>query len=311
MKILTSFDELRTIQANIVYALGTFDGIHLGHQTVIGRAVDMAHICEAVTVVVTFDAHPLSILAPQKVPPQLLQREHRPEILEALGVDYMLELPMNADLLSITASDFLVYLTQGVTVRGIVVGENFTFGKGGIGTPALIRDTLEPKGINVTVMRLEGHEAVPGHVSSTYIRGAIARGDVALVRTLLGRAYRFTGTVIMGDQRGRTLGFPTLNFLFPKEMALPADGVYVNRVCIDGEWFGGVGNMGDNPTFANQYHRFEVHLFDFDRDVYGATATVEFLQFLRGEVKFSSLDELITQMKIDEQQAREYLASMD
>ena len=102
-----------------------------------------------------------------------------------------------------------------------------------------------------------------------------------------------------------------MNFLFPKEMALPADGVYVNRVCIDGEWFGGVGNMGDNPTFANQYHRFEVHLFDFDRDVYGATATVEFLQFLRGEVKFSSLDELITQMKIDEQQARDYLASMD
>ncbi len=154
---------------------------------------------------------------------------------------------------------------------------------------------------------LAGHEQVDGPISSTRIRSYIQEGRLEEAEALLGRPYEFVGKVIVGDQRGRILGFPTLNFLFPKEMTLPPDGVYVNRVFLDGQWFDGVGNMGDNPTFENQYHRFEVHLFDFNRDVYGYEARVEFLSFLRGEEKFSNLDDLIAQMKIDEQQARAFL----
>ena len=125
----------------------------------------------------------------------------------------------------------------------------------------------------------------------------------------LGRPFQFKGTVINGDQRGRTLGIPTLNLLLPNEMATPPDGVYANRVCIGGIWYDGVGNIGDNPTFRNQYHRCEVHVFNFDQDIYGKEVIVQFISYIRGEVKFNNLQDLIDQMKVDEEQALAILAN--
>lgn len=307
MKVLTSFGQLRAIQQNIVYAMGTFDGLHLGHRTVINKAVALAKANKAVSVVVTFDAHPLSILAPHRMPSALLQEPVKKRLLDAMGVDYMLMLPMSRELLSMTAEDFLADVFTGMSVKACVVGSNFSFGAGGKGTPTQLQTVGAAHGCQVEILGLAGHEQVEGPISSTRIRTYIQEGRLEEAETLLGRPYEFVGTVIVGDQRGRILGFPTLNFLFPKEMTLPPDGVYVNRVFLDGRWYDGVGNMGDNPTFENQYHRFEVHLFDFNRDVYGFEARVEFLSFLRGEEKFSNLDDLIAQMKVDEQQARDFL----
>lgn len=307
MEVLTSFGQLRAIQSNIVYAMGTFDGLHLGHRTVINKAVALAKANDAVTVVVTFDAHPLSVLAPERMPSALLQEPVKERLLSAMGIDYMLMLPMSRELLAVTAEDFLDEAFNGLAVKACVVGSNFSFGAGGKGTPKQLQEVGATHGCSVEILDLAGHEQVDGPISSTRIRSYIQEGRLEEAEALLGRPYEFVGKVIVGDQRGRILGFPTLNFLFPKEMTLPPDGVYVNRVFLDGQWFDGVGNMGDNPTFENQYHRFEVHLFDFNRDVYGYEARVEFLSFLRGEEKFSNLDDLIAQMKIDEQQARAFL----
>lgn len=306
MKILTSFAELEQLQSNIVYALGTFDGLHKGHQTVIQRAVAEAREQAACTVVVTFDHHPLYILNPERCPGSLLQPELKAKVLIDLGVDFVLRLPMTKELLAMTADDFVAALTVHNEVKAFVVGQNFTFGAGGLGTPDLIKALVEPKGINVYALSLAQCPEVQEHVSSTLIREAVKVGRLELVHSLLGRPFMFKGTVIKGDQRGRILGFPTLNFLYPKEMTLPPDGVYVNRVFIDGNWCEGVGNLGDNPTFENQYHRFEVHLFNFDKMVYGYEATIEFWKLLRPEKRFDSLDELIKQMKIDEQAAKDF-----
>lgn len=310
MKILTSFAELQQLKIDIVYALGTFDGLHRGHQSVIQRAVAEAKAVKACTVVVTFDNHPLHILNPDRCPTMLLQPVLKGEILNELGVDYALRLPMTKELLAMSAEAFIDALTDHNAVKAFVVGQNFTFGAGGKGTPDLIQQLLGSKGIMVHALSLATCQAGNEHVSSTLIRQAVREGDLPFVQTLLGRPYMFRGTVIEGDRRGRTLGFPTLNFLFPKELTLPPDGVYVNRVFLDGRWYEGVGNLGDNPTFENQYHRFEVHLFDFDEMVYGHEATIEFWTLLRPEQRFNSLEELIGQMKIDEQRAKDFFKTI-
>ena len=301
MKQLHSFDDLHQIHSKIVYALGTFDGLHKGHQKVIDNAIAEAKQCNGVTVLVTFDAHPMTILRPERVPKRVLAADIMDEILETLQVDYILRLPMNQDLLNMSPSDFLHHLCDGLDVVGMVVGTNFTFGAKGVGTPKTMIDALTSKGIHIIVEPLL--PTLEGPISSTAIRKAIEEGRMEDATSWLGRPYQFKGIVIKGDQRGRILGFPTLNLLLPNEMAIPPDGVYANRVCIDGVWYNGVGNIGDNPTFMNQYHRCEVHVFDFDRNIYGHEVTVQFISYLRGEIKFNALQDLIDQMKIDEAQA--------
>lgn len=301
MKQLHSFDELSIIQDKIVYALGTFDGLHRGHQRVIQRAIEAANTHNGVTVLVTFDAHPKTVLCPDKVPKRLLSTSIMDDILVKMGIDYLLRLPMSEELMSMSPQSFLDALTDHLDVIAMAVGTNFTFGAKGAGTPAVMVDLLASKGIEVLVESLLPTEEGP--VSSTAIRKAIEEGRMEEAAEWLGRPYQFKGIVIKGDQRGRTLGFPTVNLLLPNEMATPPDGVYANRVCVDGKWYDGVGNIGDNPTFKNQYHRCEVHLFDFDQNIYGKEVTVQFISYLRGEIKFNQLEELIEQMKVDEAQA--------
>lgn len=305
MKVLHKISELDTIEQPIVYGMGTFDGLHLGHQSVITEVIKKARACHGVSVIVTFAAHPFTILQPKQIPPRLLQREERYAMLEEWGIEYVLELPMSKELIEQSGETFIHHLCQHRQVTHIVIGANFKFGKGGTGDSQLIRD-LYPH-ITVQDQNLVRYDWIDAPISSTAIRSSILRGDIELANQMLGRPYRFTGTVVKGDQRGRTLGFPTLNFHFPNDMACPADGVYVNQVCIDGKWYGAVGNMGDNPTFTNQYHRYETHLFNFSDDVYGKAATVEFLAFIRGEVKFDSLQALIDQMEADKQFALAHL----
>ncbi|WP_295227074.1 bifunctional riboflavin kinase/FAD synthetase [Veillonella sp.] len=301
MKHLHSFDELRQINRKIVYALGTFDGVHRGHQRVIGNAIAEAKAHDAVTVLVTFSAHPMTILRPGDVPKRVLSADIMDEILESLKVDYILRLPMNLDIFNMSPDEFLDALCGDIDVVGIAIGTNFTFGAKGAGNPQLMRERLSAKGIHIIVEPLLSTEEGP--ICSTNIRKAIEEGHMEQATAWLGRPYQFRGIVIKGDQRGRTLGFPTINFLLPNEMAIPPDGVYANRVCIDGIWYDGVGNIGDNPTFKNQYHRCEVHVFDFDQDVYGKEVTVQFISYIRSEVKFNNLQELIDQMKVDEETA--------
>ena len=308
MKQLHSFDELRQIKDTKVYALGTFDGIHRGHQRVIRKAVEEAASVNGVSIIITFEHHPLTILHPERVPKRVIQEEVMDTVLDDLNVDYILRLPMNEELLQMSADEFLDALCTDMNVQAIVIGENFTFGAKGLGNPTYMKQALADKHIQVLVQPLLPCDGLSTPISSTEIRKAIREGRLEDATGWLGRPFQFTGTVIKGDQRGRTLGFPTLNLLLPNEMATPPDGVYANRVCIDGIWYDGVGNIGDNPTFKNQYHRCEVHLFNFDQDIYGKVVLVQFISYIRGEVKFNNLQDLIDQMKVDEEQALAVLA---
>ena len=308
MKQIHSFDELRQIKDTKVCALGTFDGIHRGHQRVIRKAVEEAASVNGVSIIITFEHHPLTILHPERVPKRLIQEDLLNTVIESLQVDYILRLPMTEALLNMRADEFLDALCKDTTVEAIVVGENFTFGAKGLGNPEYMKQVLADKAIQVLVQPLLPCNGLSTPISSTEIRKAIREGRLEDATHWLGRPFQFKGTVIKGDQRGRTLGFPTLNLLLPNEMATPPDGVYANRVCIDGIWYDGVGNVGDNPTFKNQYHRCEVHVFDFDQDIYGKEVIVQFISYLRGEVKFNNLQDLIDQMKVDEEQALAILA---
>lgn len=308
MKKIHSFDELRQIKDTKVYALGTFDGIHRGHQRVIRKAVEEAASVNGVSIIITFEHHPLTILHPERVPKRLIQEDLLNTVIESLQVDYILRLPMTKALLNMRADEFLDALCKDTNVEAIVVGENFTFGAKGLGNPEYMKQVLADKAIQVLVQPLLPCNGLSTPISSTEIRKAIREGRLEDATHWLGRPFQFKGTVIKGDQRGRTLGFPTLNLLLPNEMATPPDGVYANRVCIDGIWYDGVGNVGDNPTFKNQYHRCEVHVFDFDQDIYGKEVIVQFISYLRGEVKFNNLQDLIDQMKVDEEQALAILA---
>ena len=308
MKQIHSFDELRQIKDTKVYALGTFDGIHRGHQRVIRKAVEEAASVNGVSIIITFEHHPLTILHPERVPKRLIQEDLLNTVIESLQVDYILRLPMTEALLNMRADEFLDALCKDTNVEAIVVGENFTFGAKGLGNPEYMKQVLADKGIQVLVEPLLPCDGLSTPISSTEIRKAIREGRLEDATHWLGRPFQFKGTVIKGDQRGRTLGFPTLNLLLPNEMATPPDGVYANRVCIDGIWDDGGGNVGDNPTFKNQYHRCEVHVFDFDQDIYGKEVIVQFISYLRGEVKFNNLQDLIDQMKVDEEQALAILA---
>ena len=309
MKQIHSFDELRQIKDTKVYALGTFDGIHRGHQRVIRKAVEEAAPVNGVSIIITFENHPLTILHPERVPKRLIQEDIMNTVIESLQVDYILRLPMTEALLNMSADEFLDALCKDTNVEAIVVGENFTFGAKGLGNPEYMKQILADKAIQVLVQPLLPCDELSTPISSTEIRKAIREGRLEDATHWLGRPFQFKGTVIKGDQRGRTLGFPTLNLLLPNEMATPPDGVYANRVYIDGIWYDGVGNVGDNPTFKNQYHRCEVHVFDFDQDIYGKEVIVQFISYLRGEVKFNNLQDLIDQMKVDEEQALAILAN--
>ena len=247
MKQLHSFDELRQIKDTKVYALGTFDGIHRGHQRVIRKAVEEAALVNGVSIIITFEHHPLTILHPERVPKRVIQEEVMDTVLDDLNVDYILRLPMNEELLQMSADEFLDALCTDMNVQAIVIGENFTFGAKGLGNPTYMKQALADKHIQVLVQPLLPCDGLSTPISSTEIRKAIREGRLEDATHWLGRPFQFKGTVIKGDQRGRTLGFPTLNLLLPNEMATPPDGVYANRVCIDGIWYDGVGNPNVRP----------------------------------------------------------------
>ena len=290
-----------------VVAVGTFDGVHIGHQALISRAVSLAREADVPCVVFTFQNHPLSVLAPQRVPSFLSSPEERRRVFAFLGVDFVIEEPFTKELASLSAEGFLSRLVETLAPRTVVVGENFSFGAGGRGTPEFLASQGKNMGFHVEKVPLLSHAGET--VSSTRIRVLLSAGDVRLAGELLGRPFSIAGVVVHGDERGRTLGFPTANLLPPKGEACPANGAYAVRVVLgSGEEKIGVANVGSNPTFDGNERRVEAHLLDFSGDLYGQDITVRFVERLRAEKKFPSPEALVGQIRHDEQKAREIFA---
>jgi len=269
--------------------------------------VELAREAGVVSVVFTFRNHPMSVLAPEREPLSLYPLEERRRVFEKLGVDFVIEEPFTAELAALPPENFLHLLIERLAPRAVIVGANFSFGAGGLGTPEFMARRGQELGVRVEEAPLFFFDGE--RVSSTRIRALLAAGNVRSAGELLGHPFAIAGVVEHGDERGRKLGFPTVNITPVKGQALPADGVYAVRIfCPDGQEWIGVANVGDNPTFGGDPLRIEAHILDFSGDLYGLRLVVRFIERLRGEEKFPSAEALVRQIKIDEKKARELFA---
>jgi len=287
---------------------GNHDGVHLGHQALLARGRDRAERQGASTVALFFDPHPAAVLAPDRAPPALTTPERREELLLSLGADAVHRQAFDVGFAAQSPEEFVErVLVRELSAVSVVVGPDFRFGKGRAGDFDTLRALGRDHGFDVT--RVAPIELEGERVSSTRIRTRLAEGDVEMATRLLGRVPDVAGTVVPGDQRGRTIGFPTAN-LDCEAVVLPADGVYAVVARLEGGegLVHGVANLGVRPTFAAG-RSVEVHLFDFDQDVYDRTMRVGFVARLRGEQKFDGLDALVAQIEKDAALARERLTA--
>lgn len=287
-------------------AIGVFDGVHRGHVSVIEGLVERSRARHLAVGVLTFDPHPVEVLAPSRAPLLLTTVERRVELLQALGVDWVGILDLG-EIRMMSPEKFVTEVVVArATARAVSVGGDFRFGHQREGNVAILGELGRSYGFDVEVVGLvQDHEGV---ISSTRIRRLIDEGEVAEAAELLGRPHTLRAEVLRGDARGRTLGFPTANMAPPLGMAVPADGIYAVRV--DGVATGeGVASLGVRPTFGASGQRLlEVHLFDYSGDLYGSELEVAFIQRLRGEERFDSVDQLVAQMEKDAADARRALA---
>ncbi|WP_445666010.1 bifunctional riboflavin kinase/FAD synthetase [Fodinibius sp. AD559] len=297
-------------EENTVLTVGTFDGVHAGHRAIIDTVVDKAKEKGARSVLVTFDPHPRNIINSGDDGIKLLTTlEERCEILEELGIDRMIVIPFDRDFSLLSSEEFIRdIIHKKIGVTEFVIGYDHHFGRNREGTIETIETLGGELGFDSYVV--SKHEVGEQTVSSTAIRNAISEeGNIEQATEFLQRPYRLNGTVVHGDKRGKKIGFPTAN-IKPEHVnkIIPKDGVYAVKVRINGDWFNGMMNIGTRPTFDGERQTLEVHLFDFDGDIYGKEVQVRFFSRIRDEKKFSGKEELIVQLKEDKKQTRQLLS---
>ncbi|MCC6765662.1 MAG: bifunctional riboflavin kinase/FAD synthetase [Deltaproteobacteria bacterium] len=289
-----------------VLTLGTFDGVHRGHQAILERVVTAARASGGEAVAITFHPHPVAVLRPDQAPALITSLRDRVALLAATGIDVLILQHFTAAFAELSAEAFVErFVVERVGASRVVVGHKVSFGHGRRGDATLLTALGERLGFAVEVVgpiRVDGHD-----VSSSAVRRAIAGGDVRLAATMLGRPHRLGGIVVRGRQRGAAMGFPTANIRVHAGM-WPPDGVYAVRVRRGGQWLDGAASIGTNPTFGAAPRTLEVYLFDFDADVYGERLVVGFVERLRGEAAFPSVEALVAQIARDVAEARAILA---
>ncbi|RKQ69543.1 FMN adenylyltransferase /riboflavin kinase [Litorimonas taeanensis] len=306
MKTLTSYSGLKASDKGAVLALGNFDGLHRGHQAVIATAKSIAKDLKAPLGIGLFRPHPFRFFKPEAPPFRLMSPTIRAEIMAELGVEHLYEIPFTAELRDLEDTEFVEQvLHEGLGIRHVVVGEDYGFGKNRCGNVESLKRLCAARNIGVTAMPPVGLHQLYGKYGSTEIRKALQSGDVFHAHHMLSRPWTVDGTVQKGQQRGRTINFPTANLEFG-DLVRPKFGVYCVDVQIDGETERrpAVANTGNRPTVGGEDARLEVHILDFDRDLYGQRITVRFRSFIRAEKKFESFEALKTQIEKDAQGAR-------
>ncbi|HDO31134.1 MAG TPA: bifunctional riboflavin kinase/FAD synthetase, partial [Desulfobacteraceae bacterium] len=281
MELFTRLADIKKPFAHACVTIGNFDGVHLGHQLLFREVVKLAHLHHGTSVAVTFDPHPLKVLRPGGI--RLISTTRQKiELIEAAGIDVLVVIPFDLDFAATTAEQFVDDILVGtIGVRELVVGYDYAFGRGRRGNIDFLKERGRKSGFPVTVIDAlyEGGMLV----SSTKIRELVAEGRMRDVRRLLGRYYQIRGEVQRGRQRGgRVVGFPTANLKISEEDLCPKRGVYVTQVVYDGKCYGGVSNIGYNPTFGGDRLVAETHIFDFDDDIYGRPIKINLLRHLRG-----------------------------
>ncbi|GGC29352.1 riboflavin biosynthesis protein [Novosphingobium marinum] len=301
-------DPLPPEYRGAIIALGNFDGFHLGHQAVVGEAIDWARREERPAIVATFDPHPVRYFAPDTAPFRLTTLDQRQDLFEAAGADAMLVFHFDAELASMPAEEWVSGMLEGdFDAAGLVTGEDFTFGNGRGGNPDRLRAWAADLGIETRKVAAVSDEAEP--VSSTRIREALRAGNPQGAARLLTRPFAMRGTVRHGDKRGREIGYPTANLDLGSYLR-PRFGIYaVTGKLPDGRVVQGAANIGVRPTFDPPRELLEPYLFDFSGDLYGQEIEVAFHHFIRPEAKFEGIDPLVAQMRKDCEDARKLLSA--
>ena len=310
MKVLRDYQFVDPSDRGAVAAIGNFDGVHLGHQSVIDLARSRAP--EKPLGILTFEPHPRAYFAPDAAPFRLMSSKARASRLEKLGVELVFELNFNAALAALTPAEFAQrVIADGFGLSHVIVGSDFCFGKGRSGTAEDLQHFGRDMGFDVTIAPLL--ERADKTISSTAIRQALSAGNPRAAADMLGHWHRIEGPVISGEQRGRELGYPTANMSI-EGLHPPAFGVYAVLVDVlsgphEGSYHG-VASLGVRPMFGENIPNLETFVFDFQGDLYGTPLSVALIEHLRPEEKFDSLDALITQMDADSVRAREILAAL-
>jgi riboflavin kinase/FMN adenylyltransferase len=313
MQIISDLSQLKVVRPSAI-TIGNFDGIHRGHRVLLRELQQVGKRKGLSSILLTFDPHPLTVLRPD-VPLRLLTTPlERLHLAARLGIDVGVIYPFSSEIAKQEPAEFMSELVRRLDVRALVVGPDFALGRNRSGNLDVLTELGKSLGYSVKVIEPIAYDNQP--VRSSAIRTLLAQGDVASAENLLGRPYHVTGLVIHGDKRGRQIGVPTANLRIPDDKLWPADGVYATRAYIHKRpgvnLFNSATNLGVRPTIGGTEHRFETHLLDFPEtgasdDLYGQTLTVEFVQRLRGEQKFSGFPELVAQIHKDIANARDIL----
>lgn len=309
LKVYHKLNQLPADISETAVAIGNFDGIHLGHRSVLRNVVETAKRRSLTPSVLTFFPHPLHFLKPEVKLEALTTFKEKLELLEQAGIEIVLATPFDKDLASLSPEDFFLrFLKNGLKASSVHIGTDFCFGKNRSGNTETLKGFASKEKIEV---HLEPPFLLDGErVSSSNIRKAIQQGAADSARKFLGRPYSVGGPVVHGDGRGKTIGIPTANILFPAEKVLPKSGVYVTEVLWQKQVYKSVTNVGTRPTFESKspHLTVETHILDFTHRIYDEYLELRFLKFIRDEKRFENLEALVAQIRLDVESARHYNA---
>lgn len=301
MELIRGLNNVKARHAGCVLTIGKFDGVHLGHQAVLANLVSQADTLGLPSTVMVFEPQPEEVFSPDTAPARLSPLSEKYELLKAQGIDRLLCIRFNASFAAQTAEHFIrELLVKKLGVKFLVVGDDFRFGRGRTGDFDMLKAAGEKYGF--AVVSTQSFRMADCRISSTAVRQALAEGDFAKAKTMLGRHFYISGRVVHGDKKGRTIGFPTANVLLNRCQA-PINGVFAVRLTIDDMHLTGVANIGSRPTINGQRKQLEVHIFDFSGDLYSKRIVVYPVAKIRDEIKFESFDALKMQIKLDVQAA--------
>lgn len=307
MKIYQNIDDFKGVNSPIV-TIGTFDGVHVGHQKIIKRMCDVAEQLNGETVLLTFYPHPRLVIHPDSKNLKFINTQKRKiELLEKVGVDHLIILPFTREFSKLTSVQFIKeYVVEKIKARKLIIGYDHHFGKNRLGDFSILYDL--GKEFKFEVEKISAQDVEKIAVSSTKIRRALNEGKIKTANNLLGYEYSITGKVVYGNKLGRTIGFPTANIEIDDEYKLiTANGVYASRVQYNGLIYKGMSNIGVRPTVNHSDLTIEVNIFDFDKEIYGENITIYFVDRIRDEVKFDNMDALKMQLALDKETVKKLL----
>ncbi len=308
MQLIRGIHNIQAEDHGCVLTIGNFDGVHLGHARVIKTLIEKAKALNCTPTVMIFEPQPQELFSPETAPARLTRLRDKYFLLKELGVQRLICVNFHREFANKNAQEFIeTLLVKQLGIKHLIIGDDFRFGKNRSGDFTLLKQAGEK--FNFSVSDTASFKLEDCRISSTQIRDALVHDKLCDVEKMLGRAYSIIGRVFHGDKRGRQLGFPTANVLLKRRVS-PISGVYVVKVNTIDNRFYGVANIGSRPTVAGVRQQLEVHIFNFNADLYGQTIEVVMLKKLRNEIKFSSIDELKNQITQDSEQAKNFVQSL-